>query len=532
MTPFEGDEIDSLLQNALPGMSEIAALFRVEKLVHSGEYDEVVVDGAAMGHSVRLLELPGRFLRLFGVLTAAAERDRLLAERFGGAVLNALNWVEGWQVRLSRLEELFRATRTDLLMISAPEVLSVNEIRRSLADLPAKPAMFVVNRVPKAGTCRRCIGLSRTADRVRDKLHRLVPSATFLEGLDNGSSIAGAAGLRAFAGEVFGSVPRKNSAPGVRVNTILRKVRWPIPNAQHTSTFGKGGVGKTTVSACSGYMRAKADRSRAVLVCSVDPSPSLDDVFSAAVDEVPIPVAGLPNLRAQELNPMQEYVRWSGDLQKKIDQPLRGSHSGVHVEVQLDLQLFSDLLKIVPPGVDEIFAVARVADLATTSECSAVIDMAPAGHALELLRTPERVLRWTKTLMRALGRYKGLALAQDLAVEVATISQRIRSAESVIGPDSERVIVMLAEQLSLLHTRRLVKGLNELGLSASTLIVNRVILNPKQCPRCIAASAGQQIMLQKLRNEFADIYVLPEFGTEIIGAAKIERFGRNILKLG
>jgi len=416
-------------------------------------------------------------------------------------------------------------------MVSAPEIFSANEIKRSLGALPAKPGMFVVNRVPRAGTCRRCMGRSRTAERVRDKLHGLIPSATFLEGLDNGSSITGAAGLRAFGSEVFGGAPRKLSAPAASLNTVLRKAQWPVPDTQHTSTFGKGGVGKTTVSACSGYMRARSDLSRAVLVCSVDPSPSLDDVFSAAVDEVPIPVAGLPNLRAQELSPVREYGRWSGELKKRIDQPFGGSHSGVHVELQLDLQLFSDLLDIVPPGVDEIFAVARVADVASSSECSAVIDMAPAGHALELLRTPEKVLKWTKTLMRALGRYKGLSLAQDLAVEVAQISQRIRSAENVIGADCDRVIVMLAERLSLLQTRRILESLNQLNLSASSLIVNRVIVKNKRCPRCKAASADQQIILHKLRAEFANVYVLPEFGTEIIGAAKIERFGRNILKL-
>ena len=77
-------------------------------------------------------------------------------------------------------------------------------------------------------------------------------------------------------------------------------------------------------------------------------------------------------------------------------------------------EVFSALLDIVPPGVDEIFAIFKILDLAA-EDTTIVIDMAPTGHALELLRTPERLVVWTRLLLKSLSAHRTLPLAQELA---------------------------------------------------------------------------------------------------------------------
>jgi len=57
-----------------------------------------------------------------------------------------------------------------------------------------------------------------------------------------------------------------------------------------------------------------------------------------------------------------------------------------------------------------LFATLRILELVRAEE-RVVIDMAPTGHALELLRTPERLLMWTSLLLKTLAAHRTLPLA-------------------------------------------------------------------------------------------------------------------------
>ena len=75
--------------------------------------------------------------------------------------------------------------------------------------------------------------------------------------------------------------------------------------------------------------------------------------------------------------------------------------------------------------------------------------MAPTGHALELLRMPERILLWSRLLLKSLAPHRRMALARDVAVQIATLSHRVRELASMLkdGRSSQVVPVMLAEPL-------------------------------------------------------------------------------------
>ena len=59
---------------------------------------------------------------------------------------------------------------------------------------------------------------------------------------------------------------------------------------------------------------------------------------------------------------------------------------GLHVDLTFEKEVFAALMDVVPPGVDEVFAIFRILDLLEAKQGSVFIDMAPTGHALELLR--------------------------------------------------------------------------------------------------------------------------------------------------
>src|SRR5205807_4004328 len=53
-TFFSKEEIAPLLDTALPGMAEVAGLLSIQELLEEEKYDQIVVDTAPFGHTMRL----------------------------------------------------------------------------------------------------------------------------------------------------------------------------------------------------------------------------------------------------------------------------------------------------------------------------------------------------------------------------------------------------------------------------------------------------------------------------------------------
>ena len=66
---------------------------------------------------------------------------------------------------------------------------------------------------------------------------------------------------------------------------------------------GKGGVGKTTISAATAI--ALADSGKRVLLVSTDPASNLDEVLGQALSTEPVQVPGVPGLFALNVDPVQ-----------------------------------------------------------------------------------------------------------------------------------------------------------------------------------------------------------------------------------
>jgi arsenite-transporting ATPase len=552
---FSADEISPLLDTALPGMSEIAGLLAIQDAVHSGKYSSIVVDAAPFGHTLRLFELPQQFERLLNFLELSAGRDQVLASHFGGSVRpSGLHFVEAWRGRLEQLKQAF--SDAALYLVTTPENFARNESVRCVAQLQrANPGMHiravVLNRaVLRAERCPSCKSKVAAVSRAVAFLRQAFRASKLYLAEDHGSSVIGTLELRKFAERVFSgrkqdpresAPPVKNPAKRKTVGIKLSHAEWPLLDTPLSFVLGKGGVGKTTVSAGLGFQFRRSSR-KSVQICSVDPAPSLDDIFLADIGDTPKPVLGDRGFRASELDSVALYKDWIAQIKGEIEGATTSEYSGVHVDLSFERRLFSELLEIVPPGLDEVLAIFRIVELARGASgrnagAKVLVDMAPTGHALELLQTPARILVWARLLLKSLAAHRKLALAREAAVRIAELELHARElSEALKNSRRARIFsVMLAEPLPDRETERLISHLEGMGLSTPAIFVNRVIFaeDAGNCRRCRATISEQESVLADLQRRYPEkqIFVVRNFAGEIAGRNGLQALTRELWRL-
>ena len=535
-------EIESFLETTLPGLAEVSALLTISDLLESAKFDEIVVDTAPIGHTLQLFRIPTQLARFLEFLELAGKRDQVLAQHFGGSVAAKRPKVlDEWETVLTGLRSALSSEQSKLVMVSSAERFSLEEASRTARmlkeDSSAEISQVVLNRiVERGGHCKRCQERAALYDSALKFIEQRFPKADIFRGEDPGAPLIGVENLRAFGRHVFEDKPLKlkiahpKRVPAVR----LEATEWPVTKTRITLTLGKGGVGKTTISGGLAYARRKRHPKENLLICSTDPAPSLDDLFEQKVGANPKPVLKDRHFGAVEVDSTAEYLAWSRKVKQIIGQSLEIQQGGVHVELSFEHEMISALLDIVPPGVDEIFAVFKLLDFIEAKKLALVIDMAPTGHALELLRTPERLVVWTRLLLKSLSAHRKLPLAQELAVEVASISQRARElAELLKDPKSASVfVVMLPEPLPDRQTGRLLESLTDLKLKPAAIFVNRVLAKTEACPRCELARQWQLATLARLRTGKFRRYAVPEFEGQIAGAKGLAKLTERLWALG
>ena len=135
---------------------------------------------------------------------------------------------------------------------------------------------------------------------------------------------------------------------------------------------GKGGVGKTTVSASLAVLAAS--RGQRCLVVSTDPAHSLGDVFARQLDDTPQRL--LPNLDAMEIDPDIEV---EAHLKRVTEQMRRFAAPEMMKELQRQMQLTRQ-----SPGTQEAALLERIARLINDPDSPydlIIFDTAPVDAA-------------------------------------------------------------------------------------------------------------------------------------------------------
>jgi arsenite-transporting ATPase len=290
---------------------------------------------------------------------------------------------------------------------------------------------------------------------------------------------------------------------------------------------GKGGVGKTSISAATALRCA--EMGLRTIVISTDTAHSLADSLDVHIG--PEPVKIMDNLWAQEVDARYSMDKYWGRIQKYMLSVLNQRQMNEIVAEEVTIL----------PGLEEGAHLLWINKYVEDGEHDVlIVDAAPTAETLRLLSLPDTSRWWFQrvtSLMRgATGRLlrpisKPL-IGADLPDSVTLDSidglfntlDKVR--ELLADPTQTSLrLVINPERMVIKETQRTYTYLNLYGYPVDAVLCNRVIPDEVTDPYFTAWKQHQAKNLEFIREAFGDLPLLkaPMFDDEIGGAKKLRR---------
>ena len=241
---------------------------------------------------------------------------------------------------------------------------------------------------------------------------------------------------------------------------------------------GKGGTGKTTISAATASLIAS--KGKMVLIMSSDPAHSLSDVIGQPIsrDEV---TQLAPNLFGLEVDTVYEMRKSMSGFQRFMTNAYEGRGVESSVAAELSNQ----------PGMDEILALNRLMVEYQSNKWDVIIvDTAPTGNTLRLLAYPEMIIGGTtgKNFFKVYRGFSNFVRPfrqsspdDEFFKEVNKLMDMMNSLSSFIVNDDVTIrLVLNPEKLPVMETKRAYTFLSLYGIRLDAIIVNKILPREKQ----------------------------------------------------
>jgi arsenite-transporting ATPase len=294
---------------------------------------------------------------------------------------------------------------------------------------------------------------------------------------------------------------------------------------------GKGGVGKTSLSAATALHAARAGRH--TLVVSTDSAHSLADALDVKVGPDPTPV--IPRLDAIEVDVNTELASHWGVIHEYLTRFM--TFRGVDETVAEELAIL--------PGMEELFSLLRVKRFADAGRYDLiVIDCAPTGDTVRMLAVPEvlgfyfsRIFPIQRTVVRTVRpvaqRVTDMPIPSD---DVFGALKALYEEMEGMGPllqdprTSSIRIVLNPEKMVINESQRLYTYLSLFGFPVDAVIANRVLpeaARSEYFDRWFDIQAGH---LRTARTAFDPLpfFEAPLFDREVVGVEMLETFGARV----
>ena len=317
------------------------------------------------------------------------------------------------------------------------------------------------------------------------------------------------------------------------------------PEIKYILFGGKGGLGKTTLSAATSYWLAK--KGKRVCIFSTDPQASLSDIFERKIfGEGEVEIA--PNLFALEIDADKRIATY----QKEIRQKIKDMYKMDVIPEEVEDYINSSSAE---PAMAESATFDAMVELMTSGKYDYyVFDMMPHGHAIRFLGMADILDQWVEKILeirKKAGEYKETAsviggsgkgglVQEDLVLnELEYIRGRLDFVSKMVRDKSHTAFfyVLIPELMPVLDTRKALEMFKAFDVTVSGVVVNQVY------PPSLRTDAGvpeflkhkvdsQQEYVKQISGEFGDLIrgVVPMLdrepkGLEMIGKVADILFG-------
>jgi len=302
---------------------------------------------------------------------------------------------------------------------------------------------------------------------------------------------------------------------------------------------GKGGVGKTSVSAATGIKAAEMGYKTVVM--SLDVAHSLADIFDLDRDLLDKnkgePIKINKNLFIQELDIQEEIQRYWGDIYKYI--------SGLLNMTGLDEILAEELA--VFPGMEEVSLLLYINKYVREKTYDVILlDCAPTGESLRFISIPttldwymKKIFKWERTIAKYVRpvakRVTDLPLPDDDYFQaIADLFEKLKGVDEVlVDPEITTVrLVTNPEKVVLKETQRAFMYFCLYKMSIDAIIMNRVLPDNIKDDYFKGWIEGQQYHLEEAKAFFSPvpIFAVDLFAGEVLGYSDLKQLADQIYK--
>jgi arsenite-transporting ATPase len=477
----EGDDLTPVWDMGWPGLDELMALLEIQRILRQQEAQRVMVDMAPSGHTLSLFALMDFLDTLLNSLDQFQEKHRYMTQTLSGHYTpdEADQFIQDMQRDLDSGRALIQdPDRTACWVVGIPEPMSLLESQRfieALADLNIPVGGLIINRVQlqdgQVSASQQSV-LQSFQQLVADRPLDCVPLQT--------TEPVGAQALDQIVAWI-------KPLDQLRDGTIAATpVQWPDPIPPGMEDFiavgrrlvivgGKGGVGKTTVSAAISWAMAQGHPEANIRVMSIDPAHSLGDAFGQPLGHEPTPL--LPNLQGQEVNAdivlddfRRDYLWELADMMSGDSNPMEG------LQIAYGPEAWRQIVAQALPGIDEMLSLVTVMDLLEQDpQRLIVLDTAPTGHLLRFLAMPTALGDWLAWIFKLWIKYKDVAGHVDFMGRLRTLRKRVMAAQAKLQDPAHTEFVGVVQNQSaiLAEAQRLTQTLVAMGIHQRYIIHNR-----------------------------------------------------------
>src|SRR6516225_5993095 len=297
---------------------------------------------------------------------------------------------------------------------------------------------------------------------------------------------------------------------------------------------GKGGLGKTTLSATSAFWLAS--QGKRVLLFSVDPQGSLSDIFQRDIFGKG-PVAIMPNLWAQEVDADRRIREYQDEIRKKI----LDMYGFERVPEEIDNYIGAASAE---PAMEESAIFDAVVDIIVQGDYDYYIyDLVPLGHALYYLSMAKVYDEWINKITKLreemreyeemvsrLRREKQTEQDQILN-ELLYIKNRINTSAGILTDKTKTgfFFVVIPEAMVINDTKKAAQMFAQFDVPIAGYLVNRVIpheLLDQNIPEYLRRRIAMQDQhMAELHAAFGKqvLALVPEMERDVTGLPMIEK---------